>query len=89
MRNIKELLQVMLDNQNLFKEGLCCWNTELYLSCLITMEERDTLRDYILNNRPSMFSSIEAFVSRNSCYYWKCGDVKPRIKWLNRQINKL
>ena len=88
MRNIKELLQVMLDNQNLFSEGLCIWNAELHWNCLITMEERNTLLDYIRNNRPSMFSSIDAFFHGESGYYWKCGDVRPRIKWLKKHIKK-
>jgi hypothetical protein len=88
-RSIKELLQLMLDNQNLFKEGLCSWNNELYWSCLITRREHDILRNYIRYNRPSIFSSIKAFVSRNSGYYWECGDIKPRIKWLKKHINKI
>jgi hypothetical protein len=88
-RNIKELLQLMLDNKYFFKEGLCYWKNELYLYDLITNKERVTLHDYIRNNKPSIFSSIEAFVSRNSGYYWECGDIKPRIKWLKKHINKI
>lgn len=30
MRSIKELLQVMLDNQDLFKDGLCQWKGSLW-----------------------------------------------------------
>ena len=87
-RNIKELLQLMLDNKYFFKEGLCYWKNELYLYDLITKQERATLHDYIRNNRPSMFSSIDAFFHGESGYYWKCGDVRPRIKWLKKHIKK-
>jgi hypothetical protein len=88
-RDIKELLQLMLDNQNLFKTGLCHWNNYLYWNCLITSHEYFILRNYIENNRPSMFSSIDAFLSKNSIFYWKNKNITPRIKWLKKHIAKL
>jgi hypothetical protein len=87
-RTIKELLQLMLDNQNLFERGLCHWNDILYRKCLITKKERTKLYVYIQDNRPSMVSSIEAFISRDSEYYWKFGNIKPRIEWIKKHIKK-
>jgi hypothetical protein len=43
---------------------------------------------YIRKNRPSKFSSIDAFECRNSNYYWKIRDINPRIKWLKKHIKK-
>jgi hypothetical protein len=88
-RSIKELLQVMLDNQSCFTTGLCHWTTDLYYNSLITRNERYILLDYINESRPSMFSSIDTFLSKDSDYYWKCRNIKPRIKWLKKQISKL
>ena len=88
-RPIKELLQVMLDNTVLFKVGLCRF-TELLLDYrLITFEENIILRDYIYDNRPSKFSSIDAFINRDEGYFWPCGKIEPRIKWIRTHIKKL
>lgn len=88
MRTIKELLQLMLDNKQLFKEGLCNWKDELWITDGIDTHEYIHLGRYIANNRPSPFSSINAFVNRNWVYYWTKGDIKPRIKWLKKHIAK-
>jgi hypothetical protein len=85
LRSIKQLLQVMLDNQNLFDNGLCYWVTEVYHEGLISYEERAILLKHIQNNKPS-FSFIRIFVTGG--YFWKAGDIKPRIKWINKHINK-
>jgi hypothetical protein len=83
-RAIKTLLQLMLDNQDLFKSGLCNWSDKLP----INYEEWRTLKKYIKENRPSMFSSTNAFLHCTDCYYWKIGDIKPRLKWINKHIQK-
>lgn len=88
MRTIKELLQLMLDNPQLFDRGLCFWTNGLYGAGLIGLYELDELDDYIAKNRPSMFSSIDAYLRSNTGYYWKCGRIKPRIKWLKKHIVK-
>ncbi len=85
LRSIKELLQVMLDNLILFDNGLCYWATELYHEELISYEERRILMNYIQNNKPS-FSSITSLVTGG--YYWRAGKINPRIKWINKHINK-
>jgi hypothetical protein len=88
-RSIKELLQVMLDNQDLFDSGLCRWNLLLRGSGNISIDEHIMLIDYIHDNRPSMWSSVYAFKNRNNAYYWEYGDIQPRITWIEKHIKKL
>jgi hypothetical protein len=89
MRTEKELLQLMLERQDKFAKGLCLWTELLFCSNIITYVEYSLLREYINNNRPSMFSSLSAFKNRRGGYYWNKGDITPRIKWINKQIEKL
>lgn len=86
MRTIKELLILMMCNTHLFKEGLCSWKARLYWNNIITLEECELLDQYIEDNRPSKFSSIDAFIHKNNVYYWKACNIKPRIKWLKKHI---
>jgi hypothetical protein len=86
MRSIKELLQITLENQKYFYSGLCGFVSGLQYSDKITWEERRLLLNYITDNRPSKWSSLSAFRSRNSAYYWKETDIKPRIKWIKKHI---
>jgi hypothetical protein len=87
-RNIKELLQLMMDNQGLFCAGLCVWTNILFYQSIISISECFILREYIKSNRPSMFSSFDAFIHSIEGYYWKQGDIKPRIKWIQKHIKK-
>jgi hypothetical protein len=88
-RNIKKLLELMLRNQNCFSGGLCRWTTIMWKYKIISDLELNTLRLYIQENRPSKFSSIDAWNYRNHEYYWKSYNIKPRIKWIKRHIKKL
>jgi hypothetical protein len=81
-RTIKELLQLMLDNKDLFETGLCRWDVELSHKNLINFNENVLLRDFIKNNKPSDYKE-------NSPYYWEVFDIEPRIKWLEEHISKL
>jgi hypothetical protein len=86
MRTIKELLQIMLDNQDLFQRGLCGWACRIYEHDIINNEELSELEDYIIDNRPSKYSSISAFLCQNSLFYWTHGNISPRIKWIKKHI---
>lgn len=79
-RTIKELLQLMLDNKQLFTCGLCGWNASLRDT---TLDEFYLIKDYIYKNKP--FTLHDFFV--NDKFYWKQGDIKPRIKWLEHHIS--
>lgn len=88
MRSIKELLQILLSNQQYFSLGLCHWTHKLYNNGLISDDEDNLLYAYIRKNRPSMYSSIGAWRQRNSDWFWKQGNIEPRIKWINKHILK-
>lgn len=79
MRTIKELLQVMLDNQQLFHIGLCKWVTWLKLNGFITNAEDAYLDSYIARHPTKRFRLGDA-------YYWEPTKIKPRIKWLKKHI---
>jgi hypothetical protein len=51
-RPIKELLQIMLDNEKHFELGLCLWSLNLCYSNIITHSELRDLRMYINGNKP-------------------------------------
>lgn len=88
MRTIKELLEVMLENQQYFKNGLCTWVAILRFEELITTSESYQLHKYIDDNRSFILSSFDAFNERikKSGYYWTRGNIKPRIKWIQKHI---
>lgn len=89
MRTIKELLQVMLNNPDTFRMSLCIWSSDLWINHdLYTTEEFNCIVNYIQNNRPHKFSSILVFKYRKRNFFWKPGDIKPRIEWLKKHIKK-
>ena len=89
MRTIKELLELMLENKNLFRMGLCQWASDLHWTKVkTTRDEYDLLLVYIQNYRPSMFSSIDAFKCRKELFYWPAGKRGPRIRWIKKHIKK-
>lgn len=90
MKTIKELLQIMLDNPNYFRSGLCRWAESLCYRhpFLITDLECRLLKEYIKSNRPNWLSSIDAFKRRDSVFYWKPDNIEPRIKWIKKHIKK-
>lgn len=92
MRSIKELLELMLQHQNLFQEGLCSWALTLKIKDIITRQEYDTLHSYISHNRPDYFSwtnFINSYGSKNCGYYFPWGKIKPRIYWIKTHIKRL
>jgi hypothetical protein len=83
-RTIKELLQLMLEHQELFKYGLCYWVRGLHWDDHTTHKERNILDKYIKENRPKNLSWLIG-----DGYYWKSGNIKPRIKWIKKHIERL
>ena len=79
----------MLEHQDKFSTTLCALNGSMYHDNIITLDECLMLHLYIKNNRPSMFSSLSAFRNRNNIFYFELGNIKQRIKWINKQIEKL
>ena len=89
-RTIKELLQVLHDHvekYGLTKAGLCSTVTFLFWGAkCVTVDELWDLRFYINGNRPKWYSSTNAFIARDSAFYWPEGKVAPRLKWLKKHI---
>ena len=75
MRTLSELFQLMLANQQLFKNGLCNWVHAMRDSAYISEEEGIRLLTYLYNHRV-----------KDIGYWWTPGEITPRIKWLNEQI---
>lgn len=88
-RTIAELLELMVENQDCFYLGLCDWSHKMYRAKIITMSECIILEDYVKANRPSAFSSWDAFKHRKKRFYWTMNDIHPRIEWINQHFNKL
>ena len=87
MRTIKELLELMLENKQFFKDGLCVWSESMYFKKIITPFEYRRLMDYIDSNKPTFFENPRYYFSMS--YYWKRGNINPRLKWIEKHIKKL
>jgi hypothetical protein len=76
-----ELFEVLLENKQLFKNGLCVWIMEVMNKDLITYKEYKLLRSYLKENLPRTIN----------LFSWEPGLISPRVQWINKQIwiNKL
>lgn len=88
MRSIKELLEVMLENQDKFRDGLCMWGLKLLTNNIVTQNEYRVILKYIEGNKPKWYSSSSAFYEAfsQSGYYWECYNIEPRIEWIKKHI---
>jgi hypothetical protein len=99
MRTIKELLIIVRDNMETenFVYGMCALIYRLLGYKTIDADEFLLLNKYFDNNVPITFNTVHNRIincnfSRSfipMTFWWGKSDKKPRIKWLNRQINKL
>ena len=90
-RPIKELLIILRDNARVestwfglkqrIGRGLCSEIAYLKRYAIITNRESCTLVNYMEDNRPSNTLVFD--------FWWKVRLWKPRLKWLNEQINSL
>jgi len=87
-RDLKELFELILENKEDFKTGLCLWVGTMYRNNKICVFEEDLLSEYIHNNRPK---NLRLFLLGKNYqgFYWKSGKIEPRIKWIQKQIKKL
>ena len=51
-RGIKELLQLLLDNIDLLKSGLCDLTNLLFIKSKISLQEQIRLLNYLRKNKP-------------------------------------
>lgn len=83
MRDIKELLEILLDkyeNNSIYmiqSDGLCWAIQRLCDENIILLQEGDILSEYLYSNKPEW-----AWAG----YWWTMGDVPPRIKFLKKLI---
>jgi hypothetical protein len=91
MRNIVELLELMLENEHRFYLGLCTWAQTLLVYKTITFEEHQLLSKFILDNPPSKwsFDRIWYWPGDSDGFYWEYGEIAPRRRWIKRHINLL
>lgn len=94
MKTTKEILILALKNIRLMnddggKNGLCHLFKSMSLSGIITIEERINAVDYLYNNKPNSYrvKLCDSFVP--DYYFWKAGQVLPRILYLIKHIIKL
>jgi hypothetical protein len=88
-RPIHVLLQVLLDNQNLFKSGLCFWTYRCFEEKLLSYDERCIVEKHIKQNPPLFYKYFKQFFKEPfHSFYWKENKIAPRIKWLDEQIKK-
>jgi hypothetical protein len=75
-RIVRKVLKMMLENQDLFKSGLCSWVDELKNCGKIYYSEFCTVRRF-----------IKAFKPANcNLYWWTPAEIEPRITWIKEQI---
>lgn len=87
-RNIKELLIYLRDHiskyglgyLNVWDFGLCEVIDSLFLKDYILITEHVLLRSYLSRHAPK---------KKNGEYWFPPRKKEPRIKWLNKQIEKL
>ena len=76
-RSIHELLIVMRDNfDEHFECGLCFLASNLYAYDIYSYKEYCMLMSFIKENRPN----------QQDPWGWPMEEVKPRKKWLDKQI---
>lgn len=80
MRSTKKLLQLMLDNQDLFRAGMCGWVERMQSYELISIDECNSLMIIIKENRP--YRTKELF------YFPSC-EIEPRIEWIKERLSEI
>lgn len=90
LRELKELLQIVLDNiHRMYYGGLCILTTDLVILNIITKEEEKILDKHILD-RPPYFKDVKGEkVIIERAYRWEPNEKKPRIEWLKQEIKRM
>lgn len=91
-RNIKSLLILLKDYielNDISTYGLCRVCHSLYANLIISSNEYSELEYFINHNRPKWYQKYYSYKERDSVYFWKWGDFKIRLKWINYQIRKI
>jgi hypothetical protein len=81
-REVKELFQILLDNRELYQNGICGWALECKKVFLMSLDEYYEIIDYLVVNLQGV-----KFEGGDLC--WREFDVESRIIWIKEQIEKL
>jgi hypothetical protein len=76
IRPPKELLQVFLDNQDIFLTGLCAWAHGMFLEGNITEEEEKYI-GCLIQQHPDYNPLL---------LIWEPYKIQPRIDWLKENL---
>jgi hypothetical protein len=74
-----ELFEVLLENKQLFNNGLCVWCMEVRGKDLITDKEYNLLKEYLKENLPRTIY----------LFSWEARLISPRVEWINKHIETL
>ncbi len=77
-KEIKILLQIMLDNIHMLETGLCRLNIKLTELNIITKKECLIIKYY-----------LEKQIQHSSFFWWKLREIEPRVNWLKEHIKLL
>jgi len=89
-RDLKTLLELLLEEvKGNCVFGLCSCIGYMHFRGTITSLEHDALWWFRYYNRPKWYQYGYSFLQRNSGYWWKASEVKPRVKFLQHWIKKL
>jgi hypothetical protein len=78
-----------INKQKITQAGLCPLIEVLHT---LTNKETNILRYYFAanTNKPGIYSSFYAFKNgKNRTFYYKPGNWKARLRWLEKQLKKL
>jgi hypothetical protein len=95
MRTLKQLIPLLIEELQTDKyNGMCTANLFLLDKKIISWDEFNTLRALIKKARPNRLE-IRYYCknggnsrTKEHAYYWTPGKLKPRIKWLKKQLQK-
>lgn len=83
MRSTKELLTIVSQNMYRFRSGLCSIIGKLEWEGSISQDEYHHLKKYLKEHRP-----FNVYTITDDAYYWKKGELTPRMRWLKRHIRR-
>ena len=86
-RTIKELLQVLLDNEDYFTSGLCALKARLVTRGIINHDEEIDIRIFLNKNLPK--KKYSQWKNGPLLFSFQSGEWPPRKEWLEQEINKL
>lgn len=87
-RSLKELLEIILDNQKYFSTGLCVWISDLTFNNIINKKEKTLILTYLRPYLPKYKYpfTYKNYLSNDLVFSWKPGNIKPRINFINKHI---